>query len=422
MSNKYLKKDVVEPLFKDIFLDPNNPRIAPEEPPGYDNPKRITDPAIQEALENAVRSAYEVDDLARAILSEGWRPVDPIILWEIPKAKGKYVVIEGNTRVTVLRMLRERLDAAKATLARAKTSKKGHTPEAVEALKEQIARLELIQADTVVLRASEVDAADSEELEEILPHLHSVRHINHARSWSPYATSLYLFDEYRKLHKKRHGKLPTQLDDDLVEQVANLVSLTKTKARRNLQSAAAYSNFKLRYASRLQKGDEFKDSDHYFFSIIMEKPWLRRQFGVGDNDLRLESDKEEVLFKWAFSKSRKDVGENEDEKNQNILYKAEALRDWDTIKKYDDDHKTGFHRRLDVESPDEAVSMRKVTADYLNHKTQSRPLDTLKSLLAAVKSLDSEELVANGTQLTPILEELVKAINKRVKMIAIAAE
>jgi hypothetical protein len=255
-------------------------------------------------------------------------------------------------------------------------------------------------------------------------HLHSVRHINHAQQWHPYATNLYLLDEYRKLHRKKYPGTPlTKLDDELVKQVANLVALSPTMARRNLQSAAAYSNFKLRYSHRLQPGDEFKDRDHYFFSIIMEKPWLRGQFGVGDKDLQLDPDKEEVLFKWAFSKSRKDVGQHEDdEKNPNILYKAEALRAWDKIKKYDDDHKTGFHRRMDVEKPDEAVSMRKVTADYLNHKTQSRPMDTLKSLLAALKTLDSEELVANGTQLAPVLDEVKKAIDVRLKMIVVAAE
>ena len=155
----------------------------------------------------------------------------------------------------------------------------------------------------------------------------------------------------------------------------------------------------------------------------MEKPFLRTQFGVGENDLQLEPEKEDVLFKWAFAKSRKEVREdNEEEKNPNILHKAEALRDWDKIKKYDDKHKTGFHRQLDVENPDDAVSIPKVWADYLNHNKQSRPIDTLKSLLAAVKTLDSEELVANGTQLTPILNEIKKAIDQRLRMIEVAAE
>jgi hypothetical protein len=423
MSNKYLKRESVDVLFDNIFLDPNNPRIAPEEPPGYDEPDKITGKPIQEGLEEAVRVAYKVEALMGAIQREGWLPLDPIIIWELPNAKGKYVVIEGNTRVTVLRMLRARLDAEKETLERASRAKKGHTPEAVQTLREQITHLEKIKADTLKIQAWEVDAATSAQLEDILPHLHSVRHINHAKQWSPYATNLYLLDEYRKLHRKKYPNKPlTKLDDDLVKQVANLVSLSRVTARRNLQSAAAYSNFKLRYVSRLPADDEFSDRDHYFFSIIMEKPFLREQFGIGENDLQLDPEKEEVLFKWAFSKSRKDVNEdNEDEKNPNILHKAEALRDWDKIKKYDDDHKTGFHRRLDVENPDEAVSMRRIEIAYLAHQARIRPIEPLPDILEAIRGLKAEDLISNGTALTPILEEVIKVSMQYLRMIQAAA-
>ena len=54
--------------------------------------------------------------------------------------------------------------------------------------------------------------------------------------------------------------------------------------------------------------------------------------------------------------------------------------------------------------------------------TLTTPQDTLKGLLAALKTLDSEELVANGTQLAPVLEEVQKAIDVRLRMIAVAAE
>ena len=206
MSNKYLKEEGVNVPLDSVFLDPNNPRIAPEQPPGYDEPDKITGKSFQTALEEAVRVAYKVEALMGAILSEDWFPVDPIIVWELPKARGKYVVIEGNTRVTVLRMLRARLEGEKDSLERASRAKKGHTPEAVESLKAQIAVLEQIVKDTLKIRALVVNASTSAELEEILPHLHNVRHINHAKQWSPYATNLYLLDEYRTLTTVRQKK------------------------------------------------------------------------------------------------------------------------------------------------------------------------------------------------------------------------
>jgi hypothetical protein len=225
--------------------------------------------------------------------------------------------------------------------------------------------------------------------------------------------------EYRKLHRKTYPNKPLlKLDDDLIRQVGALISVSPAKTRRNLQAAAAFSSFKLKYESRMPTADdELTDRDHYFFEIIMQKPFLRQQFGVGENALQLDDDKEEVLFQWAFTKSRKDGDDN-----QNILHKAEALSAWDRIRKYDEEHGTAFHKRLDVDAPNDAVSMRKIEADYLNHQTQSRPIDTLISLLAAVKTLNSEELVASGTQLTPILQELQKVISQRLKMIAAVAD
>ena len=62
MSNKYLK-DSIDVPFADIYLDPNNPRIVPEEPVGYDDPKAIIDPEVQIALEKKVQEVYDVDEL-----------------------------------------------------------------------------------------------------------------------------------------------------------------------------------------------------------------------------------------------------------------------------------------------------------------------------------------------------------------------
>src|SRR5262249_22148743 len=105
-----------------------------------------------------------------------------------------------------------------------------------------------------------------------------------------------------------------------------------------------------------------------------------------------------------------------------ILQRAEDLREWDKMKKYDDEKGTGFHRGLDVENPDKAVAFSSIYADWIGHINKDRPLDTFSRLLEAVKSLDSEELVNNGTSLRPVLQELGKAITKRIKMIDAAAD
>jgi hypothetical protein len=66
-------------------------------------------------------------------------------------------------------------------------------------------RLGKLRTVTANIQVRVVNAATSAELGDILPHLHSARHINHAKQWSPYATNLGMLDEYRKLRRKKHA-------------------------------------------------------------------------------------------------------------------------------------------------------------------------------------------------------------------------
>ena len=107
METYLLKSITVD--FDSLYLDPNNPRLAPEELPGYDNPKVVFAQGTQEALEASVHDAHDPNSLAEAIITQGWMPIDSIVVWQFPKANGKYVVLEGNRRTVALRDLRRRV-------------------------------------------------------------------------------------------------------------------------------------------------------------------------------------------------------------------------------------------------------------------------------------------------------------------------
>src|SRR5689334_11896778 len=102
--------------FDDLLLDPNNPRLGREDKDklGYKDPGAIADPKVQRELELVIKKEYgkgdnskKFDELMQLILDQGWLPVDPIIVWEHPKKKGKYIVVEGNTRTAALREIRK---------------------------------------------------------------------------------------------------------------------------------------------------------------------------------------------------------------------------------------------------------------------------------------------------------------------------
>ena len=67
-------QDAKQVPFDKIYLDPNNPRIAPEAPPGYNDTEALFANDLQGALEARVRAVYDVANLEDSILAHGWVP------------------------------------------------------------------------------------------------------------------------------------------------------------------------------------------------------------------------------------------------------------------------------------------------------------------------------------------------------------
>ncbi|HEX7944035.1 MAG TPA: hypothetical protein VF495_05180, partial [Phenylobacterium sp.] len=153
----------------EIFLDPNNPRIAPEPAPGYQNAEALFDPAIQDDLVSRVYEVYKAAELENSIIEQGWTPVDPILVWEHPSQAG-YIVVEGNTRISVLRRVRTRLERERAKLDR--MAKGGGYPhQEIRKQRELIEQIERLVDSTEVIRVYPVEAASAEDLATKLPRL-----------------------------------------------------------------------------------------------------------------------------------------------------------------------------------------------------------------------------------------------------------
>jgi len=405
--------------FDKIYLDPNNPRIAPENPPGYNDPEALFANDLQGALEARVSAVYDVVNLEDSILAHGWVPIDSIIVWEHPSKPGHYVVVEGNTRTVALRSLRgDRLERERKKLEKLKKTPSRFAEE-VKVQEDIVARLEEIQNRTSMLRVFPVAAKSVDELQAILPRLLGVRHISHAREWKPYATNLYILSLYERLFRERYGdKGALRLEDDLVNQVGALVSLGSTKTRRNIQAASAFTHFKRDFEDRLPDGEKFSDEDHYFFELILQNAYPKEQLSVTKDTLRLPAESEEVLFQWAFSKPRS--GKEED--NENIFYKAESVRLWNQMATYDGKTGTNFAKQLDVNAPDEARPISVIEAEFLQHKTQRTPIDALTSLLKALQELKVDTLVSQQEHLDPILDKVAQLVTRYQKMMKAVAE
>jgi hypothetical protein len=395
-----------------LYLDPNNPRLAAEERPDYGKPARIFDETVQEALETRLRETYKgVRALSRSIVSMGWVPVDPMLVWEHPRKKGHFVVLEGNTRTAVLRGIRRDLAREKSRLARA-TRNSFVDPQAVREQEAKVERYERVVEATRQVEVLPVSARSPEDLAQSLPRLLGVRHLSHAQKWRPYATNLYVFTVYRQVFEDAYGADDLRLDDDALHQCAELVSLSAWKVRRSVQAVLAFNHFRTGYEDRLPKGESFSDDDQSYFLALLDPGHAREEFGYRDDTLWLQPDKEDVLFRWAFARPRRGEG-----LNRNVLRSADDLRLWARLSRYDERYHTRFARQLEVSRPDKARPMAELELEFMAHRVQQSPLETMQSLVKTLKETEVETVRAHHEQIRPVIQEMVALGSDYLRML-----
>jgi len=92
-----------------IFLDPNNPRfLSPDWE--YISDDKITSDYIQEKTKDLMRVNYGIDKLAANIRINGFLKIDRIVIQKISTEDDKYVVLEGNRRISAVKMIHEQLE------------------------------------------------------------------------------------------------------------------------------------------------------------------------------------------------------------------------------------------------------------------------------------------------------------------------
>ncbi len=415
--------DPTDIAFSDMFVDPNNPRIAPELPPGYDDPAKLFDPAVKDALIERVYEVYEADRLEAQIVDQGWVPVDPILVWQHPKDK-RYVVIEGNTRTSVLTRVRGKLPKERSRLAKLEAAR-GGGPETTEIRRQKvlIAKIEALVASTNKVKVLPIRAKTVAELNAVLPRLHGVRHVAPAKPWGPHAVGLYIRSLYQERFAKAYPGEDLRIDDTIIAEVASMLPRKPDEIRKNIQAASAFAHFKLEYEDRAEAaGNRFEPSDQYFFSQILDNKVAREAFDFQPDDLTLSDQGEEALFEWAFSKKR-DRRKKDDDDDINVFQKAEDMRVWQRVYNYD--AKTGvtnFNKQLNVESPADAPPIREVLAKMTLHKQVNTPLRTLEELLSSLRDLKADTLINQAVHLRPILREIDKQVRKYVAMLDASVE
>jgi hypothetical protein len=412
----FLREPITVPI-DSLYLDPNNPRLARDDQPGYKDPDRLFDPELQKQLETEIERVYAVSDLEQAILGQGWMPIDALVVWTYPGDSERHIVVEGNTRTVALRRLRGRLAKERAKLERMRDGKR-YAADTIAEQERLISDLKAIVAATETLRVVPLDADSIDDLERKLPRVLAVRHITGAKGWGNYAQDLWLLARYEQLWKDRHPHESLKWEQALISLVADEASMTPTAAKRRLKSASFFSHFKAHYEDRLPEGEEFKPSDYYLFELITRKPWSRKQFGIGEEDLRIPDEGESAIFEWVFKDPRPATAED----NPNKFYRHENVQLWEQINNYDTKNGTSFATRFDVADPASAPKMIEVEVDYLAHKSRRKPADVLERLLQALDELNAGTIRKEGEFLRLQLKRVDERVDALLRMINVAAD
>jgi len=411
----FLKPPIQVPL-DNLWPDPNNPRLALEDAPGYEDPKKLFDTKMRETLFGSLaENAYNVADLVQTIIGQGWMPIDNIIVWKHPTDPNHYTVVEGNRRRLALENIRSKeFPKEKAKLERMTGKRAGYSKKDLEDQQELVATLERIVTETASLNVVPLDASSVKELNRKLPRVLAVRHITGAKEWGNYAEDLWLLGRFQQLFEDKHPKDKGFFwDADILKHVAAEASISNAKAKWQLKAASWFSHFRAAWESELPEDEEFGPTDYYLFEQISKKPWVRQQLRVGEDASALPPESEAALFKWVFRLPRPPSADD----NPNAFFRHENITLWDQIHRYDDQHGTSFAMRFDIDNPDNAPAMHEIEAEYLSHKAQRKPHAVINDLLQRLAQLTAEQLASEGEAFRSQLTQLRSVSDTFLKMI-----
>ncbi len=220
---------------RDLLLDPNNPRFSELGEALNTVPEsRFAEDRVQAStMEKMKDPSFDVSELRDTIKTIGFLPMDRIVVrrWKSNSVDPRYVVIEGNRRVTALKWLYNLHTDGKETFTEAKL--------------ENITAIDCLELDT--------DAAP-ESATLILPGL---RHVSGVKEWGPYQKA-------KAVHALRRSGMSPQ-------EAAQSLGLSTRSANVSYRCFLALEQMK----NDEEFGDHAEPKMYTFFDEVFKRPNVR---------------------------------------------------------------------------------------------------------------------------------------------------
>lgn len=267
----------------DILLDPNNPRFAELGQADELVPEnRFAEMKVQQSAYDRMRDArFDVGELRDTIKNLGFLPMDRVVVrkWKGPGLP-KYVLVEGNRRVTALRWLLELNEAGKESFSDDE--------------------LENFKTIEVLLLSEQAE----DKVKWILPGL---RHVSGIKEWGPYQKA-------RAVFQLRESGMA-------VQEASQSLGLSTRKANALWRGYLALEQMK----KDEEYGEHVKPNQYSYFEELFKRPKILGNLNWSDTDRRFNNDSGiREFYSWMVGEIDEN-GEPSDPK----LPEAKSIRELD---------------------------------------------------------------------------------------------
>lgn len=363
---------------EDLLLDPNNPRFSKH------TDERVPEERIvlEEEQENAykamtdISNGFEIKSLADAIKADGFMPVDKIF---VRKIDGKYLVIEGNRRVTAIKYLLKKSEAGR-----------------------EIDSLDTDLLDSFNEIPCSLISTEQEKMQ--IQKILGLRHHGSIKPWKPLPASFNLYTTYMEEYCNQNGcnaddpQLFTY-DASVARKVQEMYSVKLSDVRDQVRTYRAYLQLKdiAIYANHVEI-----DENYSKIYDTMKDPTLRDFFGIDQNRGTFDDEKAELFINLC-------IGDGQQEPVIRAAASGESsLRDFKYVIQNGNDHDID---KITIERRASSVVKGEVT-------TRENQLNINDNLEIALKSLSKISLGEIGeTGLADGEKELVERIKQKIQQL-----
>ena len=422
MSN-LLQDGVLEVDLKDLYLDPNNPRLALPDEPGYNNNDVLFNrDSHDEIYKTVISGTHEIKEgLVKTILGVGWEDLNPIIVWQPEGVEGKFLVTEGNRRVTALNYIHSDVyPNYKKRYEKAETSSVPGAMSDLSLLKNDVEKAERVFNQTKKLYVKKMTAVTPEQLQADLPKLLSIIHLSGPKDWGNFEQAKFVYETYINFWRAKNGPIsPENLltwDEEIERKTTDNCNIGLAQTRQALRSYTWFANFKFNYADLLPAGEEFTNTDYFLFEQINKSKWFREEIlGLKTPyDTKMTEEAENAIFQWSFKKPRTLKASD----NENIFPRHQMISELERIRNGGLKKEPKYYVTCyDIENTEDARPFDEVEAEYKNIIVKVTPDQTLSKVVERLNEIKAEDLRTLGEHVRPNLLAILEKAQSFIKMI-----